>query len=157
MPSLSHPLQFVVVALAGWINQRQREIIDYLQEETVSCANGSEPGACASPTTSAVGSPRKPGSWDEGCCVRDDRDAGHVGGVAPDPHRQAIRREYASWSSPAASESEIRALIVRMATENAAGATRGSQARWRTSITRSPEAPSPPSSANTAWSPRRIG
>jgi putative transposase len=33
MPALSHPLQFVLVALAGWINQQQREVIDYLQEE----------------------------------------------------------------------------------------------------------------------------
>src|SRR5687767_14109003 len=30
---LSHPLQFVLVALAGWINQQQREVIDYLREE----------------------------------------------------------------------------------------------------------------------------
>ena len=33
MPWLSHPLQFVLVALAGWINQQQRDVIDYLQEE----------------------------------------------------------------------------------------------------------------------------
>ena len=33
MPSLSHPLQFVLVALAGWINQQQREVIEYLQTE----------------------------------------------------------------------------------------------------------------------------
>jgi hypothetical protein len=30
--SLSHPLQFLLIALAGWINQ-QRDVIDYLQEE----------------------------------------------------------------------------------------------------------------------------
>jgi hypothetical protein len=33
MSSLSHPLQFVLVALAGWVNQQQRDVIDYLQEE----------------------------------------------------------------------------------------------------------------------------
>jgi hypothetical protein len=33
MPSLAHPLQFVLVALAGWMNQHQRDVIDYLQEE----------------------------------------------------------------------------------------------------------------------------
>jgi len=33
MPSPSHPLHFVLVALAGWINQQQRDVIDYLQEE----------------------------------------------------------------------------------------------------------------------------
>ena len=26
-------LQFLVVAVAGWINQQQRDVIDYLQEE----------------------------------------------------------------------------------------------------------------------------
>jgi putative transposase len=33
MPPLAHPLRFILVALAGWMNQQQRDIIDYLQEE----------------------------------------------------------------------------------------------------------------------------
>jgi hypothetical protein len=33
MAPVSHPLRFLVVALAGWINQQQREVIDYLQAE----------------------------------------------------------------------------------------------------------------------------
>jgi hypothetical protein len=33
MASLQHPLRFVLVALAGWMNQQQRDVIDYLQEE----------------------------------------------------------------------------------------------------------------------------
>jgi putative transposase len=33
MSALSSPLRFVLVALAGWMTQRQREVIDYLQEE----------------------------------------------------------------------------------------------------------------------------
>jgi len=33
MLPLSHPLRSLVVALAGWINQQQREVIDYLQTE----------------------------------------------------------------------------------------------------------------------------
>ena len=33
MPPLSHPLRFLVVALAGWFNPQQREVIDYLQME----------------------------------------------------------------------------------------------------------------------------
>ena len=33
MPPLSHPLRFVLIALAGWMNQQQRDVIDYLQEE----------------------------------------------------------------------------------------------------------------------------
>ena len=33
MPPLSHPLRFLLVALAGWIPQQQRDAVDYLQEE----------------------------------------------------------------------------------------------------------------------------
>jgi hypothetical protein len=33
MPTLSHPLRFLLVAFAGWINQQQREVIEYLQTE----------------------------------------------------------------------------------------------------------------------------
>src|SRR5215471_11856849 len=33
MIPVSHPLWFLLVALAGWINQQQREVIEYLQAE----------------------------------------------------------------------------------------------------------------------------
>ena len=33
MSPFPHVLQFLVVALAGWVNQQQRDVIDYLQEE----------------------------------------------------------------------------------------------------------------------------
>ena len=33
MVPLWHPIRFLLVAVAGWINQQQREVIDYLQEE----------------------------------------------------------------------------------------------------------------------------
>jgi putative transposase len=33
MIPVSHPLRFLLVALAGWINQQQREVIEYLQAE----------------------------------------------------------------------------------------------------------------------------
>jgi hypothetical protein len=33
MLPLSPPLRFLLVALAGWINQQQRDVIDYLREE----------------------------------------------------------------------------------------------------------------------------
>jgi len=29
MSSPSHPLQFVLIALAGWFNQQQRDVINY--------------------------------------------------------------------------------------------------------------------------------
>ncbi len=33
MRQFPHLLQFLVVAVAGWINQQQHDVIDYLQEE----------------------------------------------------------------------------------------------------------------------------
>ena len=33
MVPLWHPLRFLLVGLAGWINQQQGDVIDYLQEE----------------------------------------------------------------------------------------------------------------------------
>jgi len=33
MPPLSHPLRFLVVAVAGWINQQQSKVIDYFKTE----------------------------------------------------------------------------------------------------------------------------
>ena len=33
MVPLSYPLRFLLVALAGWIHQQQRDVIEYLQEE----------------------------------------------------------------------------------------------------------------------------
>ena len=33
MAQSASPLRFVLVALAGWINRQQRNVIDYLQEE----------------------------------------------------------------------------------------------------------------------------
>jgi hypothetical protein len=32
-PLTPQPLQFLLVALAGWVNQHQRDVIDYLREE----------------------------------------------------------------------------------------------------------------------------
>ena len=33
MVPFSYPLRFLLVAVAGWANQRQRDVIEYLQEE----------------------------------------------------------------------------------------------------------------------------
>ena len=33
MAPVSHPFRFLLVALVGWVNQQQREVIDYLQAE----------------------------------------------------------------------------------------------------------------------------
>jgi len=33
MPRVLHPFRFVLMAVAGWMNQRQLQVIDYLREE----------------------------------------------------------------------------------------------------------------------------
>ena len=33
MEKALNPLQFVVIVLAGWMNQRQQNVIEYLREE----------------------------------------------------------------------------------------------------------------------------
>src|SRR3954464_5605911 len=33
MPTVMDPLQFVLIAVAGWMNQRQHQMIKYLREE----------------------------------------------------------------------------------------------------------------------------
>ena len=33
MPKVLDPLRFVLIAVAGWMNQRQLQVIDYLREE----------------------------------------------------------------------------------------------------------------------------
>jgi len=33
MPRVLNPVQFVMIALAGWMNQRQLQTIEYLREE----------------------------------------------------------------------------------------------------------------------------
>ena len=33
MPTVLDPFQFVLIAVAGWMNQRQLQMIEYLREE----------------------------------------------------------------------------------------------------------------------------
>ena len=33
MPRMLDPVQFVLIAIAGWMNQRQEQMIEYLREE----------------------------------------------------------------------------------------------------------------------------
>src|SRR5262245_51184209 len=104
VPTPSHPLQFVLVALAGWFNQQQRDVIDYLLEENQvlrETDRSQAPALHRRPAPSAGGE-----SSDVGATavapVRHDRDARHVAGVAPSAHCQAIRRQCSAWSRTAA-------------------------------------------------------
>jgi len=50
MAPLSYLLQFFVVALAGWINQHQRDVIDFFRPRIACSANSSAHAGCASHT-----------------------------------------------------------------------------------------------------------
>ena len=120
MTPVSHPLRFLLVALAGWINQQQREVIDYLQAENRVLRE-------------QLGSRRLRFTDDQRIRLaakakqlgrRALREIGTI--VSPDTllawHRHLIARKYDGHhrrgpGRPPAS-AEIRELVVRMAIEN---------------------------------------
>jgi hypothetical protein len=60
MPKMSvAPLQFLLLVFAGWVNCRQLEIVEFLQEENRVLRSSSAASACASPTPNAAGSWRR--------------------------------------------------------------------------------------------------
>src|SRR6516164_7159859 len=120
MPPLSHPLRFLVVALAGWINQQQREVIDYLQTENRVLRE-------------QLGTSRLRLTDDQRVRLaaiakhlrrRVLQEIGTI--VSPDTllawHRRLIARKYDGQSRRGPGRppvmAEIRQLVVRMATEN---------------------------------------
>ena len=54
MPRVLDPFRFVLIPLAGWMNQRQLQIIDYLREENRLFVNNSAAGEYGSTMTNAV-------------------------------------------------------------------------------------------------------
>ena len=119
MPSLSHPLQFVLVAL-GWMNQQQRDVIDYLQEENRVLRE--QLGRRRLRFTD--GQRRRLAAKARTLGRRILRDVATI--VTPDTllawHRALIAKKYdgSTHRGPGRPPvmAEIRALIVRMATEN---------------------------------------
>src|SRR5438552_271847 len=120
MPSMSHPLQFIVVALAGWINQQQRDVIEYLQEENRVLRE--QIGARRLRFTDDQR--RRLATKARTLGRRLLREFATI--VTPDTllawHRSLIAKQYDGSTRRGPGRppvlSEIRALIVRMATEN---------------------------------------
>jgi hypothetical protein len=48
------PFRFVLIAVAGWMNQREYQMIDYLREENRFCASNSASGGAGLTTINAV-------------------------------------------------------------------------------------------------------
>jgi transposase InsO family protein len=117
MPPLSHPFQFLVVALAGWINQQQHEVIDYLQEENRVLREQLGPRRLRFTHDQRIRLAKLLGRH----VLKEFSSL-----VTPDTllawHRQLIARKYDGHKRRGPGRprvlAEIRQLIVRMATEN---------------------------------------
>jgi hypothetical protein len=159
MVPLSSPLRFVLVALAGWVNQQQREVIDYLQEENRALREQLGPRRLRFTDDQR----RRLAAKAKTLGRRVLRDIATI--VTPDTllawHRRLIARHYDGRARRGPGRlgvmAKIRALIVRMATENREWGYTRIQGALATSIIRSAEARSPTSSAHTAWNPRQNG
>ena len=92
MVPLGHPLRFLLVALAGWINQQQRDIIEYLQEENRVLREQLGPRSIVTPHTLLA--------WHRALIARK-----YDGHLRRGPGRQPVTAEIREW-------------VVRMATEN---------------------------------------
>jgi putative transposase len=117
---MSSPFRFVLVALAGWINQQQRDVIDYLQEENRALREQLGPGRLRFTDDQR----RRLAAKAKILGRRVLRDIATI--VTPDTllawHRRLIAQQYDGSTRRGPGRPpimpEIRALIVRMATEN---------------------------------------
>ena len=120
MARLSYPLQFFVVALAGWINQQQRDVIDYLQAENRVLRAQLSPRRLRFTNDQRIRLAAKAKLLPR----RMLREISTI--VSPDTllawHRHLIARKYDGHYQRGAGRppvvAEIRQLVVRMATEN---------------------------------------
>ena len=120
MPPLPHPLRFVLIALAGWMNQQQRDVIDYLQEENRVLREQLGPRRLRFTDAQR----RRLAAKAKTLGRRVLRDIATI--VTPDTllawHRTLIAKKYDGSTRRGPGRppvmAEIRALIVRMATDN---------------------------------------
>ncbi len=120
MVPLWHPIRFLLVALAGWINQQQRDVIDYLQEENRVLREQLGPRRLRFTNDQRVRLAAKAKTLGRRA-LTDIRSI-----VTPDTllawHRTLIARKYIDHERRAAGRppvtAETREWVVRMATEN---------------------------------------
>jgi transposase InsO family protein len=120
MPPLYHSLRFLPVALAGWINQQQREVIEYLQTENRVLREQLGPRRLRFTDDQRARLAAKAKSLRR----RVLREVGTI--VSPDTllawHRHLIARKYDGHLRRGPGRppvvAEIRQLVVRTATEN---------------------------------------
>ncbi len=120
MSPVSHPLRFLLVALAGWIHQQQRDVIDYLQAENRVLREQLGPRPVRFTNDHRVRLAAKGKMLSRRALT----EIGTI--VTPDTllawHRRLIARKYdgSQRRTPGRPSvmAEIQALVVRMATEN---------------------------------------
>src|SRR5882762_4170124 len=120
MPPLQYPLRFVLIALAGWMSQQQRDVIDYLHEENRVLREQFGPRRVRFTDAQR----RRLAAKAKTLGRRVLRDFTTI--VTPDTllawHRTLIAKKYDGRTRRGPGRppvmAEIRALIVRMATEN---------------------------------------
>jgi hypothetical protein len=86
--------RFVLIAVAGWMNQQQRQMIEYLREENRVLREQLGNTVCGSTTASAVASPPKRKDWDANCWLsspRSSRPRRCWPGIANCPSRKSYR------------------------------------------------------------------
>ena len=67
MSKVLDPFRFVLIALAGWMNHRQYQVIDYLREENRVLREQLGEGGCDSTMISDGDWPPRPKPWDTDC------------------------------------------------------------------------------------------
>ncbi len=67
MSKVLDPFRFVLIALAGWMNHRQYQVIDYLREENRLLREQLATGGCDSTMISDGDWPPRPKPWDTDC------------------------------------------------------------------------------------------
>ena len=153
---MSPLLQFLLVALAGCVNQQHRDVIDYLQEENRVLREQLGPRRLRFTDTQR----RRLAARAKTVGRRVLRDLATI--VTPDRllawHRSLIAQQYDGSARRGPGRppmtAKIRALIVQMATANRGWGYTRIQGALANLLHTSPAAPSPTSCANTALSPR---
>jgi hypothetical protein len=113
-------LQFLLIAVAGWVNRHQQALIEYLQEENQVLLEqlGGKPRRFtdppANPTCSQSKGRRTAPPWTN----RYHRHSRHLAPLVPCPHRQEVdlRQDKSAWA--ATGGSRTRKLVLKLIQEN---------------------------------------
>ena len=97
------PFSFLVISIAGWMNQRQQQIIEYLVEENRVLREQIGSRVCDSAITNALSVSRQSKeTWAQNPGTgRDHRDTGDIVGLASEADCTEVRWERKPKSRPA--------------------------------------------------------